>query len=106
MISKNNNETKHCWNAHCPFCKDSIDRDNGTLTLTDVARRLVKAHESEAEGLFVGHDHKKLENESWNPARKHNKKSKKQVSGTRTTNLNQSHYDCPSGGHRCFRFER
>ena len=46
MINKNNNEIKHYWNAHHPFFKDSIDGDDEIFSVNDIARGLVKAHES------------------------------------------------------------
>ena len=74
MISNKDNETKHCWNACCPFYKDSIDGGNETLPLSDVAQGLVKACKNRAGGLLVDHNRKKLENESWHPARECSKK--------------------------------
>ena len=67
---------------------------------------LVQAYESGTGGLFVEHDHKKKENESWHPTRDCNLEGKRLVSGPSAENPNQPHYICTIVDCRFHRFER
>ena len=101
-----NGTEQHHWNVYYPFYKDSLDGDNETLPLDDIAHGLIDAYESGTGGLFIDHDSQKIRKSSWHPTCKCNLNAKRLISGPTATNSNEPFYVCPSNACDYYRFEK
>ena len=88
------------------FHKDSLDGDNETLPLDDIAHGLIDAYESGTGGLFIDNDSQKIKKSHWHPTCKCNLNAKRLISGPTATNSNEPFYVCPSNACDYHRFEK